>query len=200
MRKGIILLATLLLTISTATISAFAGEWKQEADGRWWYENDDKSYPQNTWASIDGKDYYFDAEGYMLHDTYAPDGRYLGSDGAAVDPGTAVTPQQTSVADGFWLSSFGYIDNQYENLENKMLLLISNGFGVLSVGETKVPIMNLREIARTEANTTLIDDNGIKITVVNTPRLITFEYKTMTVIFKEVADGNLYQKFLDSQK
>ena len=40
----------------------FAAEWKQDNSG-WWYQNDDGSYPINTWKEIDGKQYYFGNDG-----------------------------------------------------------------------------------------------------------------------------------------
>ncbi len=39
------------------------------------------------WQNIDNVEYYFDEDGIMLADDYAPDGRYVGSDGrVAIDP------------------------------------------------------------------------------------------------------------------
>jgi hypothetical protein len=55
--------------------------WKQDGNG-WWYQNADGSYPVNQWKEIDGKQYYFGGDGYMLHDTTSPDGYKVGSDGA----------------------------------------------------------------------------------------------------------------------
>lgn len=77
----------LLLAVGVASavlsMTSFAGEWKQDANG-WWYQNDDGSYSTNTWQEIGGKQYYFDANGYMLHDTTTPDGKQVGSDGSLV--------------------------------------------------------------------------------------------------------------------
>ena len=49
------------VSVASAVLSmtSFAGEWKQDASG-WWYQNDDGSYPTNTWKEINGKQYYFD--------------------------------------------------------------------------------------------------------------------------------------------
>lgn len=80
MRKRALVLAALALS-SMMSISAYAGEWKQDNTG-WWYQNDDGSYPTNTWQEIDGKQYYFGNDGYMFHDTTTPDGYQVGSDGA----------------------------------------------------------------------------------------------------------------------
>jgi hypothetical protein len=57
-----------------------AAEWRQESDGRWWYQNDDGSYPVSEWKTIDDKEYYFDAEGYMAVNTTV-DGKAIGDDG-----------------------------------------------------------------------------------------------------------------------
>ena len=76
------------------SMSSFAGEWKQEADGRWWYQNDDGSYPTNSWQKIDNKDYYFDAEGWMLSNTTTPDGYQVGADGAWIENNSSTEAQQ----------------------------------------------------------------------------------------------------------
>jgi hypothetical protein len=60
---------------------AMAGEWKQEVDGRWWYQNDDESYPVSEWKTIDGKEYYFGSDGYMVVNQIV-DGKKIGIDGS----------------------------------------------------------------------------------------------------------------------
>lgn len=81
MKKGLIkLVLTTAVIITTMSMISFAGEWKQDGSN-WWYQNDDGSYPTLTWQEIDGKQYYFDGNGYMLHDTTTPDGYTVGSDG-----------------------------------------------------------------------------------------------------------------------
>ena len=54
--------------------------WKQDATG-WWVEDSDGWYPKNQWQRIDGKWYYFCADGYMDYSEYR-DGCWLSSDGA----------------------------------------------------------------------------------------------------------------------
>lgn len=81
--KGIkVLIMTLAITALT-TFPVFA-EWKQEGDGRWWYQNDDGGYPANQWMEIDGKQYYFGEDGYILSNAFSPDGRLIGSDGSEI--------------------------------------------------------------------------------------------------------------------
>lgn len=64
------------------------GEWKQGADGRYWYKHKDNTYTKNDWEKINGKWYHFDAEGWMESNRWVQgqDGKwyYLGSDGAMV--------------------------------------------------------------------------------------------------------------------
>lgn len=81
-----------------------SGMWKSTEDGRWWYQNEDGSYPKNNWREIAGKWYFFDEEGYMktgwiswngkeyycsengdmLTDCLTPDSYVVGADGAKV--------------------------------------------------------------------------------------------------------------------
>lgn len=64
MNKIKLLIISVILT-ATMSITAFAGQWKQDSVG-WWYQNDDGSYPKNAWLQdIDWKWYYFNDSGYM---------------------------------------------------------------------------------------------------------------------------------------
>lgn len=78
------LLFPYLFRISSTNAAAEAGKWVQDAQG-WWYLDADGSYPVNTWKEINGKQYYFGADGYMLHDTVTPDGYNVGADGAWIN-------------------------------------------------------------------------------------------------------------------
>lgn len=84
MKKTIKKLVTLGMVscLSVAScMTAFAGQWQSDAHG-WWYVNDDGQYTSNAWQEIDGKQYYFDENGYMMTETMTPDGYLVGSDGA----------------------------------------------------------------------------------------------------------------------
>lgn len=77
-------LALVVLTAGLSVLScipAFAGEWKADTKG-WWYREDNGSYPASTWKEINGKQYYFGADGYMLANTTTPDGYTVNGDGA----------------------------------------------------------------------------------------------------------------------
>ena len=62
-----------LIAMSLAMAFMFSGTamagWKQ-TDSRWWYENSNGSYPTNGVYSIQGKNYAFDKEGYMLENKW----------------------------------------------------------------------------------------------------------------------------------
>lgn len=76
--------------------TAFAGQWKNDANGYWW-QNDDGSYPKNEWKWLDGngdgisESYYFDGNGYLLTNTTTPDGYTVNGDGQWVENGTVKT-------------------------------------------------------------------------------------------------------------
>lgn len=101
MKKLIGFTATVLFLLTLSSTTAFAGTWKQDAQGFWWQE-ENKSYPVSCWKWIDSdKDglaecYYFNEDGYLLTETTAPDGSRVNKDGAWIDSGIirqkAVTP------------------------------------------------------------------------------------------------------------
>lgn len=103
MRKGFIrvLTATALLSM-LASSTVFAGQWKSDNNG-WWYQNDDGSYPTNTWQWIDGnsdgisESYCFNENGYMLADS-TKDGYTVNADGAWTVNGVVQTQGQSTTA------------------------------------------------------------------------------------------------------
>ena len=58
----------------------YKGSWKSNSKG-WWFEDENGWYPHSQWQKIDGKWYYFTADGYMDYSEYR-DGCWLGADGA----------------------------------------------------------------------------------------------------------------------
>ena len=82
MKKVKLVVATIIAT-TVMSMTAFAGEWKQDTTG-WWYQNDNGSYPINCWQEINGKQYYFNESGYMLVNTITPDGKQVGINGELV--------------------------------------------------------------------------------------------------------------------
>ena len=90
--------------------SGGTGSWKQEEDGRYWYERADGTHPANEWEELSGLWYFFGEDGYMktgwvdwngasyyclesgemLRNADTPDGQHVGADGAKIDK-SAVT-------------------------------------------------------------------------------------------------------------
>ncbi len=90
---------TVLITGTITTMlsfTAFAGSWQSDANG-WWWQNDDGTYPANSWQWLDGNGdgiaecYYFDGNGYMLKNQITPDGYWVNADGAWVENGEVKT-------------------------------------------------------------------------------------------------------------
>lgn len=70
--------------------------WRQDSKG-WWYQFPDGSYPKNVAIKVNGKDYWMGTDGYMLHDCYARNHGYYGSDGSyanKLDKDATITIQQ----------------------------------------------------------------------------------------------------------
>lgn len=96
MRKNMKLAAVTAAMTMLMSMTAFAGQWKSDANG-WWWQNDDGSYPVNTWQWIDGnsdgtaESYYFDGQGYCLLNTTTPDGYVVNPVGAWIVDGVVQT-------------------------------------------------------------------------------------------------------------
>ncbi len=97
MKKAIaIVIAT--ATMASQAMPTFAAEWKQNEIG-YWYQEDNGSYPTNSWKWINGKCYYFDSNGYMLASTTTPDGYTVDATGAWTVNGVVQT-QSTGQTSG----------------------------------------------------------------------------------------------------
>lgn len=108
MKKMIGLCMTAALIGLLSSGAALASEWVQENDGRWWYRLDDGTYPSNSWYTIDGKYYYFDASGYMMANTTTPDGYQVGADGAWIDADNSTAAYDAQFAEQTSLGSMYY--------------------------------------------------------------------------------------------
>lgn len=91
--KSLILAGVLSLSL---TVPVFAGSWQLDANG-YWYQNDDHSYPANTWQWIDSNNdgiaesYFFNENGYLLVNTTTPDGFTVDANGAWIVDGIVQT-------------------------------------------------------------------------------------------------------------
>ena len=93
---AVALTAVMVLSMSSTTLAA---SWQKDSIG-WWWQNENGSYPFNTWQWIDGNGdgiaecYYFNENGYCLLNTTTPDGYRVNSDGAWVVNGVIQTQEQ----------------------------------------------------------------------------------------------------------
>ncbi len=76
-KKMAALLAAVVLTLSFVTVS-YAGTWIYDGpeNWKWWYREDDGSWPANEWKWIDGYWYHFGEGGYLNVGTWKIDGKY----------------------------------------------------------------------------------------------------------------------------
>ena len=71
---------------------SYAGHWVHDRNG-WWWQEEDKTYPRNTWKWLDGDGdclaecYYFDEDGYLVSSTTVGSGYEVNEDGAWVVDG-----------------------------------------------------------------------------------------------------------------
>ena len=96
--KKAIAIALATATMTSQAMPAMAAEWKQDNTG-WWYQEDNGSYPTNSWKWINGRCYYFDSNGYMLASTTTPDGYTVDATGAWTVNGVVQT-QSTGQTSG----------------------------------------------------------------------------------------------------
>lgn len=116
--KKIVALAMAMMMAMSMSITALAASWQNNAIG-WWWQNDDGSWPANSWQWLDGnKDgvaecYYFNGDGYMLANTTTPDGYTVNADGAWTVNGI-VQMQGAAVNNGnTGATNTGSYDTQY---------------------------------------------------------------------------------------
>lgn len=94
--KGVVFGTAFAAMAFGATMVSYAGQWLSDANG-WWWQNDDGSYPANTWQWIDGnqdgvaESYYFNESGYCLLNTITPDGYRVNESGAWIENGAVQT-------------------------------------------------------------------------------------------------------------
>lgn len=135
MKKTKIFVTTMMISIILA-VPAFAGEWKANANG-WWYENDDGSYPVAQWKEVNGKYYYFGTDGYMLASTITPDGYQVGADGAWIPD------MEAKIQDNQYLDAYASFLRSYQIPKDTKPM-----FHLLYIDEDMIP-----ELAVCDTNT-----------------------------------------------
>lgn len=104
MKKKLITFAAVGCMALAMSFTAYAGQWKEDANG-WWYDNGDGTYPASCWKWIDGNGdgtaeyYYFNGDGYMLAACTTPDGKTVTEEGKWIKDGVIQTKDAASVED-----------------------------------------------------------------------------------------------------
>lgn len=99
--------------------------WKKNSKG-WWIEDTDGWYPKSQWQKIDGKWYYFTADGYMDYSEYR-DGYWLNSDGSMSE--LYVGGHWCFDSNGWWYEDNGwYPVNQYVWIDGVYYYFDYNGY------------------------------------------------------------------------
>lgn len=109
MKRSIVTLLAAAIMTAGISMTAWAGEWK-EFDGGWWYQEADGSYFADGWHWIDGKCYYFTADGTCLINTATPDGYQVDETGAWIVDGVVQT--QAPFDCSRWLGVYKADDGQ----------------------------------------------------------------------------------------
>lgn len=97
--KSCFFAAAVTSMVMGASFMSYAGSWQNSANG-WWWQNDDGTWPANTWQWIDGNGdgiaqcYYFNGEGICLMNTTTPDGSTVDGNGAWMVNGVIQTQAQ----------------------------------------------------------------------------------------------------------
>lgn len=94
--QKIVVLSMLLSLVTSFTALADVG-WHQDEQGHWMYMQENGAYIGYGWKELDGKQYYFNTDGFMLSDTITPDGYYVGADGAWIPEDKSSSQQAQSV-------------------------------------------------------------------------------------------------------
>ena len=109
-KSKLIALSAVVMSMSMS-MSIFADNpvgWKQ-TNGTWQYVKDASgSVYSNGWQWIDGKCYYFDANGNMLSNTSTPDGYYVNGDGQWVYQNVVQTKERKAA--WFWRKAVRWLD------------------------------------------------------------------------------------------
>ena len=100
--------------------------WKSNEKG-WWVEDSEGWYPTSQWVKIDGKWYFFCADGYMDYSEYR-DGCWLGADGAWDENFKGGHWMQDSA--GWWYEdeSGWYPQNQYVWIDGVQYWFNTSGY------------------------------------------------------------------------
>ena len=105
MKKVLLIISFLILSIFSTTISIYAAQWINIPNtNTWCYLEDNNKFATNKWLKIDYDNdgsyeyYYFDNNGYMLSNTITPDGYFVNAYGQWEVNGVIQTVQYATIS------------------------------------------------------------------------------------------------------
>lgn len=108
--------------------------WSQDDIG-WWYQYKDGSYPKSCWKTIDGKDYYFDKDGYVLTDQFIKSTNYATNKKLYYVNEKGVCDNKTyrwmQDSKGWWIAAIGtniYPKNQWVKVDGTWYYFKNDGY------------------------------------------------------------------------
>ncbi len=123
--KTAVALAAALAMTAASAMTSWAGNWIYDGpeSWQWWYQEEDGTWPANTWKEIDGYWYHFDDNGYLDVGNQKIDGKYYT---LLKEPAADVGKMVTS---GTW--DYGYIgeDGSYVCYEPRQAYNAFYGYG-----------------------------------------------------------------------
>lgn len=111
--------------------------WVKNEVGKWWYRYKDGSCPKKCWKTIKGKEYYFDADGYLATDEYiksadySTNGKLYYVDKNGVWDGKVYKWEQDQK--GWWLTVVGnkwYAKSEWAKVDAKWYYFNDKGYMV----------------------------------------------------------------------
>ncbi|MFT8349039.1 hypothetical protein [Clostridium saccharoperbutylacetonicum] len=140
------LIVTSVLALNPIGVSA---EWKSDSNG--WWNTEGNSWSVG-WKNINGKWYYFKANGYMAHDITI-DGYYLDPNGVCTISNTQNQTEYSEPATGDMAGWQKLRGHKYENVA-EIYFKLENG----------IQSVQVKDIRNVDENKVVewVDDNGIK--------------------------------------
>lgn len=180
MKKVIRILTVLLFSLLFVNI-AYADGWSTDGNGRKYYKHDGSCYT-NEWFKYgtNGKWYYFDENGYMVHDQWVGGLYYVDSNGEML--------QDTLTPDLYYVGK----DGKYYNLKNdRGQKIFSNVFNVQDAVVT-ITVLYPDRVTGSKSGIThvFLDDFGVQYDnrlwcgVEYVPGSSNGQYKSRTQTFK----------------
>lgn len=174
-KKATTMVLAAVMAISMGNTALAAG-WQKDNTG-WWWQNDNGSYPSNTWQWLDGNHdgvaecYYFDGNGYCLMNTQTPDGYSVNADGAWVVNGTVQTKaaEAQTITENHEETSADIYGNYVNPYDELITLTNRNGVLVLTYyedkgGEMEALVSEMQKINDTTYQSTTYEIVNIKFT------------------------------------